>query len=302
MLKARDNRIPAVNARLDEALDRRVQLHRARAAGTLDVAPYLAGLREVRSVEDQLEPIRRRAGLTISRAMELSAADGHEGATRLVLEAEGRRNAQRPDPQQALLDSLGERRRAELLDTSRKPDWVGCSGSSGPLRAGVDWHGGVASVEAYSEAEWAAEVAYHVYWRVHAYDTLNEELKAGSPAPPPTVREKVTFTLAQVRKLVREAASAQVPIDAERQLSHRKSDWRCEECGGTHDVAGWPRRCIDCHPPAQIFKPGASRPPAPPRLAAQLDLDGGTHELAPPTRQEELFAPAPAPISGQLPL
>ena len=34
-------------------------------------------------------------------------------------------------------------------------------------------------------------------------------------------------------------------------------------------------------------------------LPAQLDLDGGAHELAPQTRQERLFAPAPNQLAGQ---
>lgn len=34
-------------------------------------------------------------------------------------------------------------------------------------------------------------------------------------------------------------------------------------------------------------------------LPAQLDLDGGLHEIAPQTRQERLFAPAPEQLAGQ---
>lgn len=34
-------------------------------------------------------------------------------------------------------------------------------------------------------------------------------------------------------------------------------------------------------------------------FAQQLDLDGGLHDLAPPTRQERLFEPAPEQLAGQ---
>jgi hypothetical protein len=68
-------RLAVYNAAVDAALDHRVELHRLRAAGDLDVKPYLEGLRAVRDVEDTLEPLRRKAGAVGSRAYELSRAE-----------------------------------------------------------------------------------------------------------------------------------------------------------------------------------------------------------------------------------
>jgi hypothetical protein len=42
---------------------------------------------------------------------------------------------------------------------------------------------------------------------------------------------------------------------------------------------------------------GLRRTTAP--LPAQLDLDGGLHEIGPQTRQERLFTPAPTQLAGQ---
>jgi hypothetical protein len=63
--------LDVLNAALDAALERRVELHRDRRAGDIDVSTYLAGLRAVRDIEDHLEPLRRELGAPCSRAFEL---------------------------------------------------------------------------------------------------------------------------------------------------------------------------------------------------------------------------------------
>lgn len=72
--------LPQLNRRLDEALDRRVRLHRDREAGKIGVKTYLDGLREVRALEDELEPQRRQLGRRFSRAFERCTvrSDGYE--------------------------------------------------------------------------------------------------------------------------------------------------------------------------------------------------------------------------------
>lgn len=64
-----------VDHALDTALDHRVELHQRRDAGDIDAPAYLEGLRQVREVEDALEPIRRSRGATTSRAFELARSD-----------------------------------------------------------------------------------------------------------------------------------------------------------------------------------------------------------------------------------
>jgi hypothetical protein len=64
--------LAALNARLDPALDDRVRLHTERRAGRITVAEYLAGLKAVRDLEDELEPQRRALGASSTRAFELS--------------------------------------------------------------------------------------------------------------------------------------------------------------------------------------------------------------------------------------
>lgn len=70
------------NRRLKEAIDIRVDVHdrRCRPEPTISVDQYLAALRWVREVEDALEPIRRAAGFTWSRAGELCSCrtDGYK--------------------------------------------------------------------------------------------------------------------------------------------------------------------------------------------------------------------------------
>lgn len=51
---------------------------------------------------------------------------------------------------------------------------------------------------------------------------------------------------------------------------------------------------------ARLDDPTAPQNRALPPLAQQLDIDGGLHDLAPQTRQERLFEPAPfAQLDGQ---
>lgn len=58
------------NRRLDAALVVRVDAHRRRGAGRMDVHEYLVALEWARWVEDTLDPVRRAAGYTCSRAWE----------------------------------------------------------------------------------------------------------------------------------------------------------------------------------------------------------------------------------------
>lgn len=62
------------NALLRDVSDIRVDLHRQREAKAISVHQYIAGLKWTRAVEDELEPIRRAAGYTRSRAYELCTA------------------------------------------------------------------------------------------------------------------------------------------------------------------------------------------------------------------------------------
>jgi hypothetical protein len=68
-------KLAVYDAAMDAALDHRLELHRRRLSGDLDVKSYLDGLRAVRDVEDHLEPLRREAGATHSRAYELSLVE-----------------------------------------------------------------------------------------------------------------------------------------------------------------------------------------------------------------------------------
>jgi hypothetical protein len=67
-------KIEAVNARLTTAVNVRVEAHRAREDGRLDVPFYIARLAWARRVEAELEPLRRTAGYVVSRAYELCTA------------------------------------------------------------------------------------------------------------------------------------------------------------------------------------------------------------------------------------
>jgi hypothetical protein len=68
----------ALDEALDAALDCRVELHEQRQKHAIDVPTYLEGLRQVREVEDALEPLRRGRGARTSRALELSRAEKAE--------------------------------------------------------------------------------------------------------------------------------------------------------------------------------------------------------------------------------
>ena len=68
-------RLAVLDAAVDAALEHRLRLHSLRHGGDLPVAAYLDGLRACRDVEDALEPLRRRAGASCSRAFELSRGE-----------------------------------------------------------------------------------------------------------------------------------------------------------------------------------------------------------------------------------
>lgn len=70
-LDAEATEMAEINARLDVALDQRVQLHCDRADRKITVREYLDGLKAVRDAEDELEPRRRELGAEHSRAFEL---------------------------------------------------------------------------------------------------------------------------------------------------------------------------------------------------------------------------------------
>lgn len=68
--------VDQANEALDAALLVRVDAHQRKRVGNdhttggMSVHEYLAALRWVRAVEDELEPVRRAAGHTLSRAWE----------------------------------------------------------------------------------------------------------------------------------------------------------------------------------------------------------------------------------------
>lgn len=314
-LQAKDHRLETIHKRLDAALELRVRLHQERAADKIDVRTYSEGLRQVRHIEDECEDIRRRAGRTVSRAVELCAAEGHEASVRLVIKRETERHGSAPDPQAVILASLSDRER-QLLLQGKSPHALG-AGSSGPCRAAIDWTSKSVTVEAFTAAEWAQEVGYHAYWTAHGYNTLDEQLKADSPPNPPRVARKVTFTFARLRKLIEAESAEQLAI------GERHCEWcdgqvaedagpcpysfECPTCGAKpgskckrpsgHEAAEVHRARIDLEHAAK----DAERTPAPslPPLAAQIDLDGNAHEIAPHTVQEQLFTPAPTQLPGQ---
>jgi hypothetical protein len=71
-----DPRLHVLNEALDAAIECRVELHTLRNRGDLAVPEYLEGLRQVREVEDLLEPLRQKRGATQSRAFELCVDAG----------------------------------------------------------------------------------------------------------------------------------------------------------------------------------------------------------------------------------
>lgn len=71
-----DPRLHVLNEALDAAIQCRVELHDLRKRGDLDVAGYQEGLRQVREVEDLLEPLRQKRGATNTRAFELCVDEG----------------------------------------------------------------------------------------------------------------------------------------------------------------------------------------------------------------------------------
>jgi len=62
-------------------------------------------------------------------------------------------------------------------------------------------------VTQYTPAAWRSHVAWHTYWRPHAHDTPNEQLRAASPPPPRSDHKKVRLTWGEIRKWVREDAA-----------------------------------------------------------------------------------------------
>lgn len=66
--------LDAINTRLRTAVNVRVDAHRRREAGQLDVPTYTRRLAWARKVEDECEPLRRAAGYSCSRAYELCTA------------------------------------------------------------------------------------------------------------------------------------------------------------------------------------------------------------------------------------
>ena len=84
------SKLGELNARLDTAIAQRVALHRhygkppgigeQRKLTKAEVTEYLAGLRAVRDLEDELEPERAALGATSSRAAELARQDRMEEA------------------------------------------------------------------------------------------------------------------------------------------------------------------------------------------------------------------------------
>lgn len=68
-----------LNAEMDAALGERVLLHRSREAKQIGVPEYIDGLRHVRAVEAEVEPLRKALGARFSRAYEVVSArsDGY---------------------------------------------------------------------------------------------------------------------------------------------------------------------------------------------------------------------------------
>jgi hypothetical protein len=178
-------------------------------------------------------------------------------------------------------------------------------------------------------AELNAELDAALERRVVAH----QERKAGRLSVAAYKRE-----LAGVRKIedriepLRVALGAQCSLALERSLQHNGAEERCKWCGGENTVGTCPRaiECPTCGaaPGARCKRPSEHSGPmiavhvarieaaelpgppelrpepfkslsTPPRLAQQLDVFGGATDMAPRTRQEKLFLPAPAQLQGQ---
>jgi hypothetical protein len=103
-----------------------------------------------------------------------------------------------PSVRALVLDALGEHDRRVLLEggTPRHEH----STSSGPLRPEVALRRREIRVAQYTPAAWRSQVAWHVYWRQHDYDTLDEQLRAGSPPTPRSEHRTERVTWGQARK------------------------------------------------------------------------------------------------------
>lgn len=186
-----------LDAELDVALERRVKAHQDRKADALSVRDYLRILREAREVEDRIEPKRRAAGATTSRAFDVALEEYPELRERVAEPCEfcGADCELGVCPKSIVCPTC----RAKPGQRCRRP-----SEHSGPMVA------------------------------IHA-----TRIEAAELPGPPVLRPE----------------------------------------------------------PFKAHQERASVPLAP--LPQQLDLDGGLHDLAPQTRQERLFEPAPTQLAGQ---
>ena len=85
---------------------------------------------------------------------------------------------------------------------------------SGPLKPEVILCRREILVRQYTPAAWRSQIAWHVYWEPHGYDTLDEELRAGSPPTPSSRHRIVKVPWAQARAWVTETALASAPAAA----------------------------------------------------------------------------------------
>ena len=119
-----------------------------------------------------------------------------------------------PDLAESIAAGLSDRAHAELLAGGRPQSAVSGHTSSGPLRARVRCSSRGIDVQVYSESEWASEVAWHTYWRLHDYDTLNDRWRAASPPAPRDPRASKFMTWAAARALLQARDSSQLSLFA----------------------------------------------------------------------------------------
>lgn len=115
-----------------------------------------------------------------------------------------------PTPRELALAFLTAAERVEILAGERPRKWEGAAGRSGPLRPQVRCRPFGLEVEQHSADLWAAEVAWHSYWREHGYHTTNAELLAAAPPRPefdPKTRTLARVTWGQLREWIAEDAA-----------------------------------------------------------------------------------------------
>lgn len=123
-----------------------------------------------------------------------------------------------PTTRDLVLAFLNDRERAEIFVGGRPYKWEGGSASLGPLRPLVCCRSFGLEVTQYTAEAWAAQVAWHNYWREHDYHLTDSELRAAAPPRPEgelRAAELVRVTWGQLRAWIAEDAA---PVQLELEL------------------------------------------------------------------------------------